>query len=136
MGCPWCGTSGCHASDVRMMPTRGGVEKKIHSLLVKYRGHNGDVREVCPSIVGSIQHKYITGGNCPLVMADNGFNRTIHRTQVNRHMRRIGYKRAIRGKNGTGKIEPLLDIYRVGRVLQGHTHLFGNGHEQIVEDFQ
>ena len=35
-----------------------------------------------------------------------------------------------------GKIQPLLDIHRVARVLQHHAHLFGDRHEQVVEDLE
>ena len=35
-----------------------------------------------------------------------------------------------------GEIEPLLDVDRIGGVLQRHAHLLGDRHEQIVEDFE
>ncbi len=35
-----------------------------------------------------------------------------------------------------GEIEPLLDVHRIGGVLQRHAHLLGDRHEQIVEDLQ
>ena len=35
-----------------------------------------------------------------------------------------------------GKIEPLLDVHRRRRVRERHAHLLGDGHEQVVEDFE
>ena len=35
-----------------------------------------------------------------------------------------------------GKIQPLLDVDRIGRVLQLQPHLLGDVHEQVVEHFQ
>ena len=32
--------------------------------------------------------------------------------------------------------EPLFDIHRKGRVLQPQTHLFGNIHEDVIEQLQ
>ncbi len=53
-----------------------------------------------------------------------------------RHMGGIGDQVARGIEYGAGEIQTLLDIDRIGRVLQRVTHLFGNRHEQIVEDFQ
>ena len=39
-------------------------------------------------------------------------------------------------ENRTRKVEPLLDVHRIGRVLQGDAHLLGDRHEEIVEDLQ
>ena len=35
-----------------------------------------------------------------------------------------------------GEVEPLLDVDRVGGVLQRHAHLLGDRHEQVVEHLQ
>ena len=51
-------------------------------------------------------------------------------------MWRVGYKRTIRGKDSAGKVQPLLDVHRVGGVLQGNAHLLGDRHEQVVENLQ
>ena len=39
-------------------------------------------------------------------------------------------------EQGAGEVQPLLDIDRVGRVLQRRAHLVGDGHELVVEDFE
>ena len=41
-----------------------------------------------------------------------------------------------RVEDGAGEIEPLLDVDRIGGVLQRHAHLLGDRHEEVVEDFQ
>jgi hypothetical protein len=55
---------------------------------------------------------------------------------MHRHMRRIGDQRAVGVEHRAGEIEPLLDVDRIGGVLQRHAHLLGDRHEQIVEHFQ
>jgi hypothetical protein len=39
-------------------------------------------------------------------------------------------------EKGAGKIEPLLDVDRMGGVGQGHAHLLSNGHEEVAEDLE
>ena len=55
---------------------------------------------------------------------------------MNRHMRCIGDQPALSIEDRTREIEALFDIDRIGSVLQRYAHLFGDCHEQIVEDFQ
>ena len=88
------------------------------------------------AIVGRVQGKDVAGMNVALVQPDDGFDRAVHRTEMNRHMRRVGDELAIAGKDRAGEVEPLLDIDRIGGVLQRHAHLLGDRHEQIIEDFE
>ncbi len=55
---------------------------------------------------------------------------------MHRHVRGVGDQRAVGGEHRAGEIEPLLDVDRVGGVLQRHAHLLGDRHEQVVEHFQ
>ena len=55
---------------------------------------------------------------------------------MHRHMWSVGDQCAIGIKDGAGEVKPLLDVDRIGRVLQRHAHLFGDRHEQVVEHFQ
>ena len=55
---------------------------------------------------------------------------------MHRHVRRIGDERAVAVKHRAGEIEPLLDVHRIGGVLQRHAHLLGDRHEQVVEHFE
>ena len=55
---------------------------------------------------------------------------------MHRHVRRVGDQRAVGGEHRAGEIEPLLDVDRIGGVLQRHAHLLGDRHEQVVEHFE
>ena len=55
---------------------------------------------------------------------------------MHRHVRGVGDKRPVAVEHRAREIEPLLDVYRVGGVLQRHAHLLGDRHEQIVEYFE
>ena len=55
---------------------------------------------------------------------------------MHRHMRSVGDEFAFGIEHGTRKVEPLLDVHRIGGLLESDAHLLGNAHEQIVEDFK
>ncbi len=55
---------------------------------------------------------------------------------MHRHVRRVGDQRAVAVEHRAGEVEPLLDVDRIGGVLQRHAHLLGDRHEQIVEHFE
>ena len=59
-----------------------------------------------------------------------------HRAQMHRHVRRVRDQVAVGIEQRAGKIEPLLDVDRIRRILQRHAHLLGDRHEQVVEDFE
>jgi chemotaxis signal transduction protein len=39
-------------------------------------------------------------------------------------------------EEGAGEVQPLLDVHRVGGVLQPQAHLLGDVHEQVVEHLE
>jgi hypothetical protein len=55
---------------------------------------------------------------------------------MHRHVGGVGDQRAVGGEHRAGEVEPLLDVDRIGGVLQRHPHLLGDRHEQVVEHFQ
>ena len=55
---------------------------------------------------------------------------------MDRHVRGIGHQCTASVENGTGEIEPFLDVDRIGGVLQRDAHLLGDRHEQVVENLQ
>src|SRR5438874_698675 len=55
---------------------------------------------------------------------------------MHRHMRRIGNELALGIEERTGEIEALLDVDRIGGLLERHAHLLGDRHEQVVEHFE
>jgi hypothetical protein len=88
------------------------------------------------AVVGRVDRVDVAGRDAALVLADDRLDRAIHRAQMHRHMRRVGDQRAFRREHGAGEVEPLLDVHRIGGVLQRHAHLLGDRHEQIVEHFE
>ena len=53
---------------------------------------------------------------------------------MHRHVRRIGDEASLTVEHRAGKVEPLLDVDRIGGVLQRHPHLLGDRHEEMIED--
>ena len=51
-------------------------------------------------------------------------------------VRRVGDELALGVEQRAGKIEPLLDVDRVGGGLQPQAHLLGDRHVQVVEHFE
>ena len=67
---------------------------------------------------------------------DNALNAVAHRSKMDRNMRRIGNESAAGVKQSAGKIEPFLNVHRGRGGLQHNAHFLGDGHEQIVENFE
>ncbi len=88
------------------------------------------------AVVRRVQHVDVAGLDAPGVLADHGLDRLAHRAEVHRHVRRVGDQVARAVEDRTGKVEPLLDVHRVRRVLQPKPHLLGDRHEEIVEDLE
>ena len=55
---------------------------------------------------------------------------------MNRNVRGIGNEHACAIKHRAGEIQAFLDIDRVGGLFQNSPHLFGDGHKQVIENFQ
>ena len=51
-------------------------------------------------------------------------------------MRRVGDQPALGIEERAGEVEALLDVHRIGGVLQRHAHLLGDRHEEVVEDLE
>ena len=86
--------------------------------------------------IGIIEHEDIARCDCSGVIRNDCLHARAHRTQMNRHVWRIGNQGAACIEDRAGKIEPLLDVHRMGGVLQAIAHLLGNRHEEIAEDFE
>ena len=70
------------------------------------------------------------------VLADDRLDRLAHRAEVNGHVRGVGDEVTIGIEHGAAEVEALLDVDRGRSVLQDQPHLFGDVHEQVVEDFK
>ena len=88
------------------------------------------------AIVRRVHEIGVARPDVALVLADDGLDGAVHGPQMHRHVRRVGNEQAGRIENRAGEVEPLLDVHRIGGVLQRHAHLLGDRHEQIVEHFE
>lgn len=59
-----------------------------------------------------------------------------HRAEMHRDVGRVGDQLPLGVEQGAGEVEPLLDVDRLRGLLQGDAHLFGDRHEQVVEDLE
>src|SRR5262249_28603552 len=123
-------------ADVGVMPARGEKKKKVRAILAKYRRDHGDVGEMCPAIIGRIQHVDVSGLELLAKLAAYSLDAPIHRAEMNRDVRGVGDEPSPRVEDRAGEIEPLLDIDRARCVLQRVAHLLCDRGEQIVEDFE
>ena len=100
------------------------------------RRDDGDVRQVRSAVIRVVEHIHIAGLHGASVLANHGFDAFPHRAKMHRHVWRVGDQVAVGVKQGTAKVQSLLDIDRVSGVLQLQAHLLGDVHEQVVEYFQ
>ena len=88
-----------------------------------------------PPWYGSLSTYTSPGCICGL-RCDHRLDRFAHAAQVHRHVRRVGDQLAGGAEQRAGEVQPLLDVHRVGGVLQPQAHLLGDVHEQVVEHLQ
>ena len=100
------------------------------------RCHHRHVGQMRAAVIGVVQHIDIARPHAPGVARHHRLDRLAHRAQVHRHVRRVGDQAAVGVEQGAREVEPLLDVDRVGGVLQLQAHLLSNVHEQVVEDLE
>ena len=96
---------------------------------------HGDVGEVGAAVVRVVEDVDVAAADARVAL-DHHLDRLAHGAQVHRHVRRVGDQAAVGVEDRAGKVEPLLDVDRVRGGLQAHPHLFGDRHEQVVEDLE
>ncbi len=69
-------------------------------------------------------------------IVQHGAHALAHGAEMHRHVRRVCHQIALRIEDGTGEVQPLLDVYAHRGVLQHRTGLLGHVHEQVVEQFE
>ena len=124
------------AADVRVMAARTDVEQDLFPGIVENGSDDRHVRQVRAAVVGGVQHVDIPGLHPAAICADDDAHALAHRTQVHRHVRRVGDQVPLPIEHGAGKIEPFLDVDRVSRVREPQAHLLGDRHVEIVEDLE
>jgi hypothetical protein len=88
------------------------------------------------AMVRVVEHVHIARVHLPRVLADHGLDTFAHAAQVHGHVRRVGNQVARGIEERAAEVQALLDVDRVGRVLQLQAHLLGDVHEQVVEHFK
>ena len=83
-----------------MVSARSDPEQDRFLFIVEDRRADRDVGQVGASIIGGINGVDVAGPDLTAVLADDRFDRAVHRAKVNRHMRRVGDKRAIVREDG------------------------------------
>ena len=119
-----------------MMAAARDPEQDVAAFLVEHRRAHGDVRQMGAAVIGRIDRVDVARPDVSGVLADDGLDRTVHRAEMHRHVRGVGDQRAVVGEHGAGEVEPLLDVDRIGGVLQGDAHLLGDRHEEVVEHLE
>ncbi|GBD41956.1 hypothetical protein HRbin39_01343 [bacterium HR39] len=126
---------GGDAADVGMVCPRGGEEQQP-AVAAEDRHDHRHVGKMRAAVVGVVQAVGVARLHGAAARADHRAHRFAHGAEVHRHVGRVGDEEAVAVEDGAGEIEPLLDIDRVGGVLQYHAHLLGDVHVEIVEDLQ
>ena len=125
-----------NAADIGMVPARGDEKQDLGAVLGEDRRHHGDVGEMGAAIIGRVQHPYIAGSELRSNLAHHRGDAPVHGAEMHRDVRRIGDELPVAIEDGAGEVEPLLDVDRARRVLEGAAHLLGDRREALVEHLE
>ena len=117
---------------------REATQNRIASpVVVEDRRADRDVGEMRAAVIGRVQREDVARAGCrPSLRRMIGLDRAVHRAEMDRHVRRVGDEAAVAVEDRAGEVEPLLDVHRIGGVLERHAHLLGDRHEEVVEHFE
>ncbi len=118
------------------MAARGDPEQDVLLPVVEHRRADGDVGQMRAAIVGRVDDVNVARFDAARIVADDRLDRTVHAAEMHRHVRRVRHQGAVMREHRAGEIEPLLDVHRIGGVLQRDAHLLGDRHEQVVEHLE
>ena len=116
------------------MSTAGGEEHQFPGRFLVDRCDDRDVRKVRSTAIGVIRNEDIARLQCWIVLND-ATNRLTHGAEMDGNVWCIHNQFTLGREDATGKIQTFLDVRRQARLLQRDPHLFGDGGEQMVEDF-
>mmetsp|Transcript_54698 Transcript_54698/g.119923 ORF Transcript_54698/g.119923 Transcript_54698/m.119923 type:complete len:423 (+) Transcript_54698:641-1909(+) len=120
---------------VRVVPTRRHEEHNLPR--VKHGCYHRNIRKMRPPRqLRVVRHQHV-----PLLQVlPAEFNLLLHGithgSQVDWHVGGVGHQAAVRGEQGAGEVQPLLDVHADARALEGAAHLLGDAHETVGEDPQ
>ena len=100
------------------------------------RCHHRNVGQVCAAEVRVVEDNDVAWPQCVGENLQRRAHRGGHCPQVHWHVRRLGHHISLWVEHGAREVAPLLDVGRVGRALQRHTHFLGHRLKHILEDFQ
>ena len=121
------------AADIGVMAPRGDIEYRLAAL--EHWRDDRDVRQVRAAVERRVQDEDVAFLHAR-VQPDHRADGFGHGAEMHRHMRRVRHQAAIRGEQGAGEIQTLLDVHAVGGVGERRAHLLGDVHEEVVEDLQ
>ncbi len=128
--------AGGDAADLGVVAARGDVEQDPLTLRVEDRGDDGDVGEMGAAVVRVVDGVRVTRPHAGAAPADDLLDAGAHRSQVDGDVRGVGDEVAVRVEERAGEVEAFLDVDGLGGGLQSGAHLFGDRHEEVVEDFE
>ena len=123
-------------ADIGVVAAACDEEENLLPRLVEDRRDDRHVRQVGAAVVGRVHHVDVARLERAAVRREHRANRLAHGAQVDRDVRRVGDQVALGIEHGAGEIQPLLDVHRVGGVLERDPHLLGDRHEEVVEHLQ
>ena len=122
------------AADVGVVRAARDEVAEAPAACVEHRRHDGQIGQVRAAVVRRVQQVGVAG--CELLRAQDALHAVAHRAQVHGHVRRVRDQRAVGSEQRARKIQSLLDVDRVRRVLEHDAHLLGDVHEEVVEHLE
>jgi len=103
-------------------------------VLIEHRGDEGHIRQVGTAKLWIIHHRHVA---ClPLPELDQPLHGKGHAAKMHRDMGGLGKQLTLRPKQGTGKIQPILDVWRKRGSFQHQAHLITNCRDATGKQFQ
>ena len=130
------GGAGGGAADVGVMAAAADEEQDVLAVGIEYRRDDGDVRQVGAAVERVVQRDDVAGLQRKAPVIEDGADALAHRAEVDRDVRRVGHQIAVGVEDGAGEVQTFLDVHAHRGVLQHRAGLFGDVHEQVVEQFQ
>ena len=115
--------SGTHAPHIGVVSPAGGKENEAAGY--EYRGNHGDVRQVRAACIGVVQNDRVAGAP-GIDGVQRGFEAARHSAEMHGNVCRLSHHPAAAVEHGARKVQPLLDIGRIGRTLQGNAHFLSD----------
>ena len=122
--------------DLGVMGARTDEEQRRLAPAVEHRRHDRDVREVRAAVVGRVQGVYVAGLHRAPAFPDDRGDALAHGAEVDRNVGRVRHEAARGVEYRAREVQAFLDVDGVRGVLEDDAHLFGDGHEQVVEYLQ